>query len=78
MPAGRVVRVLDRVAEERGEVRESDENMLAVDDVEEGLPQCLDERQDHHRRVDDDGRGEEDEDMPAPRSPPRGSRALFG
>ena len=41
---------------------------LAVDGIEQRQPQRLDQRQDHHGRIDDECRQQEDADMPAHRA----------
>ncbi len=60
-----------RIAEQYLEIREADEGRDAVDGIVERQPERFDQRQDHDRRIDDEGRKKEDADMPAHRAPDR-------
>ncbi|MCY1302922.1 hypothetical protein D9M70_526080 [compost metagenome] len=51
------------------EIGKPDEGWLSVNRVVQREPERLDQRQDHHRRIDQEGREQEDEDVPALRPP---------
>ena len=56
------------IAEQRAEIGEAHEDALAVHHVIERLPQGLDQRQYHHRRIDRHAGQQEYENMPAHRA----------